>query len=435
VGDDSDRYLEPDVELMPRKDLEDLQEAKILELVPYAYEHSDLYRRLWGDAGVHPRDIKSMEDFRERIPFITKDIVRQWRDEKGDPFGGLLCTDVEDLTSIMSSSGTTGDATFFPEKYDRWAPLPTSYVRDLWEHGLRPGDHCIIIPSTFRSAGADDIRQLGGVVHAVNSWFGGWEGVLDTVEKYDVRYLQPMGPLMGELERIAEHRDMREALAPVKFASFAGEPLGVRMQQRFREEWDTRLAMWTSAGDTGTAWQCREHDGYHLWEDTVLVEALDPEGRDPVAEGDVGELVVTDIDNLVAPLIRYRAEDLVRLDRGTCGCGRTHVRLWPVGRAGDLTVVQGKAVMPLEIWGVVEKFDETRSALFQIVRPQRELDRLRIRVGYAEERTRNLDDLRQRLAAAIEEAVGVVPELEFVEEQEIIARASSAAKIPRIVKA
>jgi phenylacetate-CoA ligase len=430
-----ERYFEPDVELMGRAELDDLQEAKILELVPYAYERSDLYRTLWDEAGVHPRDIRSMADFRARIPFITKDTIRHWRDDKGDPFGGLLCVDPDDLTAIMSSSGTTGDATFFPEKFERWAPLGTGFIRDLWEHGLRPGDHTIITPGTFRGAGADDLRQLGCVVHAINSWFGGWEDVLDTVEEYDVRYLQPMGPLIGELERIAEHRDMRKALAPVKFASFAGEPLGVRMQRRFREEWDTRLAMWTSAGDTGTSWECREHDGYHLWEDTVVVEDLDPDGREPVAEGHVGELVVTDIDNLVAPLIRYRAEDLVRLDRGTCGCGRTHVRQWPVGRAGDLTLIQGRAVMPLEIWAVVEQFDETRSALFQIIRPQRELDQLRIRVGYAAERTRSVDDLHQRLSAAIEAAVGVVPELEFVEEQQIIARASSAAKIPRIVKA
>jgi len=228
---------------------------------------------------------------------------------------------------------------------------------------------------------------------------------------------------------------MRKALAPVQFASFAGEPLGICMQKRFRDEWDTRLAMWTSAGDTGTSWECREHNGYHLWEDTVVVEGLAPDSRDAAAEGEVGELVVTDIDNLVAPLIRYRAEDLVRLDRGMCGCGRTHVRQWPIGRAGDLTLVQGKSVMPLEIWPVVEQFDETRSALFQVIRPQREVDRLRIRVGYAPERTRNLDDLSQRLAAAVQSAVGVLPELEFIEEQEIIARASSAAKIPRIMKA
>jgi phenylacetate-CoA ligase len=278
------------------------------------------------------------------------------------------------------------------------------------------------------------MRQLGCIQVAIDAGFGAWESVLDAVERYDVRYVQLLGPLMGELERIAEHRDMRKAMAPVKFASFAGEPLGSRMQARVREDWDTRLAMWTSAGDTGTAWQCREHDGYHLWEDTVVPEVIDPTSQEPIPDGAVGELVVTDIDNLVAPLVHFRAEDLVRYTATTCSCGRSHGRLWPLGRAGDLTVVQGRGVMPLEIWSVVEQHDETRSALFQIVRPQRELDVLRIRVGYAPERTADVDELHQRLAASIREKVGVTPILEFVEEQQIIARASSAAKIPRIVK-
>jgi phenylacetate-CoA ligase len=432
---DDDRYFEPDVELMPRAELAARQEAKVLELVPYVYERSALYRSVWDAAGVHPRDVRSLADYRERIPFVTKDTVREFRDAHGDPNGGLLCVAPDELTAIMSSSGTTGDPTFFAERFPRWAPLSTSWIRDLWEHGLRPGDHVIGPSGTFRGGAFDDFRQIGCVALAIDAWFGAWESVLDAVERYDVRYVQFLGPLMGELERIAEHRDMRASLAPVRFASFAGEPLGSRMQARVRQDWDTRLAMWTSAGDTGTAWECREHDGYHLWEDTVVPEVIDPETGEQVPDGEVGELVVTDIDNLVAPLVRFRAEDLVRLDRGTCGCGRTHGRMWPLGRAGDLTVVQGKGVTPLEIWAVVEQYDETRSALFQIVRRQREVDELRIRVGYAPERTAEVDDLRQRLSAGIEAAVGVPPRLEFVAEQEIIAKASSAAKIPRIAKA
>jgi phenylacetate-CoA ligase len=430
-----DRYFEPEAELMSRPDIERLQEEKILELVPYAYERSALYRRTWDAAGVHPRDIKSMDDFHIRIPFIDKDMIRSFREEQGDPFGGLLCVDSTELSAIQSSSGTTGDATFFPEMYDKWAPLSTSSIRDLWEHGLRPGDHVICSGSTFRNAGYEDMRQIGCIPHAVNTMFGAWRDVLDTVEKYDVRCLYLVGPLMGELERIADERDMRAALAPVKFMSFAGEPLGERLQRRVREEWDTRLAMWTSAGDTGAAWQCREHNGHHLWEDRVVAESLHPETMTPVADGDIGELVVTDIDNLAAPLIRFRSEDLIRLARQSCGCGRTHARMWPLGRAGDRTVVQGQAVMPMEVWSVVERFNETRSALFQIVRPQRELDELLIRVGYAPERTRSIDELRQRLEAEIASAIGVTPVLEMVEEQQIIARVSSAGKIPRIVKA
>lgn len=426
--------FEPEIEAMPRPELERLQQDRILELIPYAYENSDFYRMHWDAAGVKPADIRTIEDFKERIPFIDKDMIRAYREKTGDPYGGILCVDPADLTSIASSSGTTGDPTFFNEQYDDYVPLMVGWARAMWEHGLRPGDHAITGSATFRGASCHEHRMLGVIPLAIDSWFGQWESVLDTIKRYDVRQIHVVGPLISELERLSHQYDMREALAPLKFMTFAGEPMGSRMQQTVREEWGTELVLWTSAGDTGTAWECKQHDGYHVYEDTVFVEDLVPERNEAVPEGEVGELVTTDLDNMVAPLIRYRAEDLVRVNRQQCGCGRTHARFWPLGRAGDLTIVQGKSVMPLEVWAVIEQFDETRSALFQIIRPQKEVDELRLRVGYATELTTNTDELRERISTALMEAVGIVPTIDLLEEKEIVARASSAAKIPRIAK-
>jgi phenylacetate-CoA ligase len=432
---DPHRYFEPETELMSRADLRALQEQKTLELVPYVYERSALYRTVWDKAGVHPRDIHSMDDFRERIPVITKDTIRWFRDTYGDPFGGLLCVEPDELTAIMSSSGTTGDPTYFPERFSRWSPMQTSYVRDLWEHGLRPGDHVVGTSGAFRGGGLPEFRLLGCTALALNAWMGGWEELLDAIEKYDVSAISLIGPVMGELERIAQHRDLTKTFASLKFATFAGEPLGSRMKATVQKEWGVRLVMWSSAGDTGTAWECREHDGYHLWEDTVVPESLDPVTRAAVPDNEVGELVVTDIDNLVAPLVRFGAEDLVRSSSEQCRCGRHHSRIWPLGRSGDVTVVQGRSVMPVEVWSAIEQHDETRAAVFQIVRPQREVDELQIRVGYNHARTTSLDELRERLAASVESHVGVSPIIELIEEGDLLARSTSAAKIPRIVKA
>ena len=88
-----ERFFEPDVETMPRARIAALQEERILELVPYVYERSALVRRKWEEAKVKPSDVNSLADFTERVPFITKDDIRRFRDEVQDPFGGLLCTD------------------------------------------------------------------------------------------------------------------------------------------------------------------------------------------------------------------------------------------------------------------------------------------------------------------------------------------------------
>jgi len=99
-----DRFFEPEIETMPRASLAALQEERILELVPYVYERSALVRKKWEEARVKPSDVNSLADFTERVPFITKDDIRQFRNQAQDPFGGLLCTGYADATTVFTSS-------------------------------------------------------------------------------------------------------------------------------------------------------------------------------------------------------------------------------------------------------------------------------------------------------------------------------------------
>ena len=77
---------------MPRDRLVELQDELLLEILPYAYEHAPLIRETWDDAGVHPHDIDSIDDFRDRAPFIDKDAVRRFRDDHDDPYGGVCAS-------------------------------------------------------------------------------------------------------------------------------------------------------------------------------------------------------------------------------------------------------------------------------------------------------------------------------------------------------
>ncbi|WP_370651469.1 phenylacetate--CoA ligase family protein [Frankia sp. Cj3] len=430
-----DRYYQPAAETMPRADLEALQERRVVELVEYAYERSPFYRERWDAAGVHPRQVRTLADFRERIPFIDKQDVQEFRQRAGDPFAGLLCVDRKDLTSITSTSGTTSEPEFFPELWESVPPLVAGTARDLWELGLRPGDRVVIPPGTFRGFWDTLFQLLGLVPLYIDTWMGQWGNVLDAIEQYRPAYVQLLYPMVVELERLADTRDVRAALAPLKAASFAGMPLGRALTAKVRDEWGVNLYLYTSAGDTGTAWECSEHDGYHLWEDMVLAEHLDPSGGAEVADGAVGELVATDLDNTAAPFIRFRSGDLVRLTRAACGCGRTHARQWPVGRKGDETVVGDVLVGVQDVWDVLETLPETVDGIFQIIRPARVVDSLRLRVGYAPELTGDLADLRARVTDAVGAKVGVVPEVDLVPAADILSTSSSVAKFPRLVKA
>jgi phenylacetate-CoA ligase len=87
----------------------------------------------------------------------------------------------------------------------------------------------------------------------------------------------------------------------------------------------------------------------------------------------------------------------------------------------------------MDIWRALEQVPETATALFQLVRPAREIGELKVRVGYDPETTASVPDLRDRVSEAIEAAVGVPPVLELLPEPELLA-CGRGGKLPRVVK-
>ena len=430
----TDRYYQPELETMARADIEAIQEAKLLDLLPYAYERSDLIRSTWHDAGVHPRDIKSLDDYRERAPFISKDAIRVFRDERGDPYGGLLCFDESELTAITSTSGTTGDPTLVPEKWEPREGTTPALVREFWEMGCRPGDYFTFLLFTFRGAAWAMAQTIG----AVPVFMDHAPAELPRFVRLSLE-LRPTGlynisnVLIFELARICDSLgvDPRDVFSSYRGVIHGGEPLGPR-SRRLLDEWGVEAFEHTAVGDAGAATECREHDGCHFWEDGVLVEHLDPDGRAPVADGERGELVVTALDNRVMPLVRFRSDDLIDLTREQCGCGRTHGRLRTAGRKGDEVVVAGRSVLPRDVWDAVEQFDETAMGLFQIIRPAAQVDTLKLRVGH-DGSTNKPGELSDRVAEAVSAATGVVPEIELVPNDDLL-RLGPPHKIPRVAK-
>jgi phenylacetate-CoA ligase len=422
------RFLDA-AETLRRDQLAALQEAKLLDLLPYAYERSGLIRETWDAAGVHPREIRSLPDFQARAPFIDKNAIRSYRDRHGDPYGGLLCVSPEELTAVMSTSGTTGDPTLVPESWTA-RPYDRLLARELWEIGLRAGDHFSCMLFTFRGPFYASAHAIGAVPIFFDHHPAELERFCELSRRFRPTALYTLsGPLIAALAQSAQAAaiDMRDVLASYRGAVFAGEPLGVRARQLVRE-WGLQLFVQTGLGDVGAATECREHDGCHFWENQALVEHVDPDGTLPAADGERGELVATALDDRVAPLIRYRSDDLVRLTRAPCRCGRTHGRLWPLGRKGDEVRVQGRSIVPADIWPAIEAVEETCAGLFQVIRPQREVDRLRLRVGFAGDSAAS--DVARRVAAAVVDAVGIEAEIELVPNESML-RLGPPHKIPR----
>jgi phenylacetate-CoA ligase len=219
--------------------------------------------------------------------------------------------------------------------------------------------------------------------------------------------------------------DPRDVFSSFKGVTFAGEPLSPRAR-RLAESWGIELYEHGNVGDVTGSFECPEHDGLHYWEDTVLVEGVDP-------DGDRCELVATSLQNSIAPLIRFRSDDIVRLTTEPCGCGRTHGRMWPIGRRGDEIVVAGRSVLPIDVWEAVETVDACALGLFQVIRTAREVDRLRLRVGYGPDWATRVAKVHDDVVGAVNGAIGIDPEVEMVPNGELL-RLGPPHKIPRVTK-
>jgi phenylacetate-CoA ligase len=112
----------------------------------------------------------------------------------------------------------------------------------------------------------------------------------------------------------------------------------------------------------GVAFECKEQNGLHIWEDYTIVEIIDPVTLEPVPDGEVGEMVLTTINREAMPLLRYRTRDLTYVIPGECPCGRTHRRLARFrGRSDDMIIIKGVNIFPIQIEKILMQFDELAS--------------------------------------------------------------------------
>lgn len=127
------------------------------------------------------------------------------------------------------------------------------------------------------------------------------------------------------------------------------------------------------------AWECQEHNGYHINKDYVVVELL--KDGDPVSEGESGEIFVTDLQNYAMPLIRYKIGDICTFTNDFCSCGRKLPLLRSIeGREINFIVLpNGQTISPYE---VVHIMSQPMISKFRIVQENKNLVVIRVVKGY-----------------------------------------------------
>jgi phenylacetate-CoA ligase len=170
----------------------------------------------------------------------------------------------------------------------------------------------------------------------------------------------------------------------------------------------------------GVAFECVHKCGMHIWEDSYIVEVVDPETLQPLADGEEGELVFTTLKRAATPLLRYRTRDLSRLIAEPCACGRSHRRIDRIkARTDDMLIINGVNVFPSQIEEALMKMPEMGTNYQIFLDKKDSLDKITIKTevhaGLFKDDMRDLEALRRRIADSIKSQIIINPVIELHE--------------------
>ncbi|HBZ54126.1 MAG TPA: phenylacetate--CoA ligase, partial [Syntrophobacteraceae bacterium] len=295
-----DSYWDVSREVLSQSDLRGLQWQRLQQVMPRA-AHSPFYRQCWQQAGISWRDLRLLEDV-GRLPLTTKQDLREQY-----PYG-FLCVPRDELLRLHVSSGTTGQATaIFYSRADieGWADL---MARCMYMSGARPGDvfqnmtgYGLFTGGLGFHHGAERLGMLTIPVGAGNTrrQIQLMKDFASTILHIIPSYALHLMDVLSE-QCIDPRRDLQ-----LRIAYLGAEPYSEEVRRRVEEFYGVKV--FNSYGlsemnGPGVAFECPEQSGMHIWEDAYLVEVVDPLTLEPVADGTVGELVLTTLNREAMPL-------------------------------------------------------------------------------------------------------------------------------------
>ena len=416
------------------EDLATVRDELARKTVAYCWARSDFYRSRMQAAGAEPGDLQSVADL-EKLPILLakddeRELQERSRDELGHPFGEHLCASVDDVVSVASTSGTTGNPTFYA-----FTPEDVATTDELWGRamrfaGVKPGDT---------------------VLHGFGlSMFLAGVPIVRALERMGARPV-PVGAEAGseKLLRIAELVRPRALACTPSYATYLVEQAPKLLGKPANE---LGIELILCAGEPGAglpevraaltdAFGAKVYDmlggahgvmccscdaepyaGMHvLGEDcAVITQLVDQETKQPVPLVDraIGERVKTSLRWNAQPQLRASVGDIYQVETAACSCGAPGPRVRVLGRTDDLLIVKGVKVYPAAVKNLIAELIPLASGTFRIVLDEpgpRVVPPLRLTV----ERGEGVDEsggeqLAKQIESLMHQRLSVRPEIEIV---------------------
>ena len=424
-------FWNAEIETMPRPQIEEFQLGLLKEELLFSYVNSAYYKTAFDEAGANPKRVKGLEDI-VKFPFTSKKIERD-RQVAVPDLGDMVAVPEEEIVFVSASSGSTGTPTLSPftsQDFDEWQDAE---ARLFWAVGMRPESrYCHALNFTLFVGGPDVLGAQR--VGAMCIWAGAIpsERLLFILKEFKPTITWTTPSYAWYLGETA----LKQGIDPAKDLALekiivAGEPGGSiqSTRQSIEDLWGVKVYDFYGLSDIygANAGMCTEQKGLHLVEDHHLIEVINPETLEPVAEGERGEMVLTTLKKRARPMIRFRTGDIVTVNKEPCPCGRTHARINIHGRIDDMLIITGVNVFPSDIEKVVREMGELTGEYRIVIYREKHLDKFDLEVERKDGPDLSDEALAEAVRTRIKSLVGISPRVKILAEK-TLERATHKAK-------
>jgi phenylacetate-CoA ligase len=335
------KYLQK-TQWLSEQEIEAIQTKKLKSVIRHAYDNVPYYREVFHTIGLHPDDIKTEKDL-VKLPVLTKDIIRK-------KHADLLATNIPKKNIIRrSSSGSTGEPLIYfvdKEAYSfGWAQTFRCWS---WA-GYSLGDSYVKIARPrpgFTKKLQDLLMRCTSVsafeIDEKNSW-----SIHERMRKAKPVILRGFPSSVFLLARLIDHAGLKDI--NVKAVMTTGDALLPEFRTAIENVFHCRVFDAYGGEGTAVAFECEEHNGYHIAQEGVMVEYLDSSGE--LSNKDYGELCITNLTNYAMPLIRYNIQDIGTRSDESCSCGRNLARLKSIeGRTTDIIITPAEKLLTVHFF-------------------------------------------------------------------------------------
>ncbi len=382
-----------------------LQLKKLQWTLNHAYDNVAMYKAKYDAAGVHPDDLKHLDDL-AKFPFTTKEDLRQ-----NYPFG-MFAVPMKDIVRIHASSGTTGKPTvvgYTQNDIDVWSNL---VARSIRASGGR-AEHKVHIAYGYGlftgGLGAHyGAEALGCTVIPMSG--GQTDKQIQLIMDFEPEIIMVTPSYLLALADAFAERGIDPRTTSLKIGIFGAEPWSEEMRREIEGKFDIDAVDIYGLSELmgpGLANECAEtKDGAVIWEDAFVPEIVDPNSFTPLEDGTSGEFVLTALFKEAMPIIRYRTKDLTRLLPGTAFTHRRFERI--TARTDDMMIIRGVNVFPSQIEEIILQ-EPALSAHYQItLTKEGRMDAISIAVeGRVGQSFDSLEQAAKSLAGKIKAQIGI----------------------------